>query len=575
MRRWISGIAVALLVLGAYGVPWAIQRFSTSDAVFPDPVENQAVYDPAAALSPEIEAALEQRIDAIEDRSGAELAIYVRVDADAGGSPDVNVADTRALIDQWGVGRQGFDDGMVVLVSFIDGTFQHGQVGTWAGSGFHAAYMGDGAQQALREEVIIPGILQGSLAGGLIAGVDAIDAAITPAATTKLEALRVINGIVGIPGSVLALLLTLGLSYTTWRRYGDDPALSDSESVLMAGPPADMTPPLATVIRDGRATQHSINTLLVELAGTGYISFRNLDQVGKRKSDDDPDPLLDPAIDVPPKPPLDAKRLAKPEAVAWETIRQSAESGVLSRSRLWSLNEQLGEVKDRLESDAVRLGWLTQVPTPLITRWMIIGAIELVAGIGLVVLGYLIPMSGLTLLGAAFGVGGIVTMALGSAMSQRTPNGAYVDAMLKAYRRTLKKTMDLARSMEQVVAEPTVRTLADTPDKAVIWGIALGLHKEVAAVLERSLADQTPETATSAYYPIWLGSNSSSWSAAGGAGGGAGIGGFFSGGGTPDVGGMIGSLGSLGSSPPSSSSSSGGGFGGGGGGGGGGGSSGF
>jgi hypothetical protein len=573
MRRWISGIAVALLIGGAYGIPWAIQRFSTSDAVFPDPVENQAVYDPAGALTPEIEAALEQRIDATEARTGAELAIYVRIEADA--TSDSNLADARALIDQWGVGRQGFDDGMVILLTFFDPTFQHGWVSTWAGSGFHAAYMGDGAQQAIREDIIIPAIRQGSPAGGLIAAVDAIDAAITPSATAKLQALRVINGIVGIPGSVLALLLTIGLSYVTWRRYGDDPSLSDSESVLMAGPPADMTPPLATVIRDGRATQHSINTVLVELAGTGYISFRNLDQVGKRKSDDDPDPLLDPAIDVPPRPPLDAKRLAKPEAVAWETIRQSAEGGVLSRSRLWSLNEKLGEVKERLESDAVRLGWLTQLPTPIITRWVVIGAVELVAGIGLVVLGYLIPMSGLTLLGAAFGVGGIVTMALGSAMSQRTPNGAYVDAMLKAYRRTLKKTMDLARSMDQVVAEPTVRTLADTPDKAVIWGIALGLHKEVAAVLERSLADQTPETAASAYYPFWLGSNSASWSAAGSAGGGAGMSGFFSGGGTPDIGGMIGSLGSLGSSPPSSSSSSGGGFGGGGGGGGGGGSSGF
>jgi len=187
-------------------------------------------------------------------------------------------------------------------------------------------------------------------------------------------------------------------------------------------------------------------------------------------------------------------------------------------------------------------------------------------------------MSGLTLLGAALGVGGIATMGFGRAMSQRTKNGAYVDAMLKAYRRTLEKTLQQARDMNQVVANQEVRVLADTPDKAVIWGIALGLHREIAAVLERSLADARQGATTSGYYPTWLGSSSgSSLGGGGGIGssGGGGLGGLFSGSGTPDIGGMFSSLGSMGSSPPSSSSGSSGGFGGGGGGGGGGGSSGF
>jgi hypothetical protein len=188
-------------------------------------------------------------------------------------------------------------------------------------------------------------------------------------------------------------------------------------------------------------------------------------------------------------------------------------------------------------------------------------------------------MSGLTLLGFALGVGGIGTIAFGHAMSQRTKEGAYVDAMLKAYRRTLQKTMEQARDMNQVVQVPEIRPLADTPDKAVVWGIALGLHQEVAAVLERSLADvREGVPGAQGYYPVWLGSgSSSSLSSGGGIGsGGDSGGGLFSGSGTPDIGGMFGSLGSMGSSPASSSSSSGGGgFGGGGGGGGGGGSSGF
>ena len=137
----------------------------------------------------------------------------------------------------------------------------------------------------------------------------------------------------------------------------------------------------------------------------------------------------------------------------------------------------------------MRLGWLARMPSPLINRWSGIGIAELVVGGVLVFLGYIIPMSGLTLLGFALGVGGIGTIAFGHAMSQRTKEGAYVDAMLKAYRRTLQKTLEQARDMNQVVEDPQIRTLADTPDKAVMWGIALGLHQEVARVLERSLAD--------------------------------------------------------------------------------------
>jgi len=574
MRRWLGpGVWVAILVVAVFVVPNVVQAIGAGAAPFPDPVEGQAVYDPAEALQPGIEEALEAQIDAIEARSEAEIVVYVRVDPTA--TDDSNLADARGLIDQWGIGREAYDDGFVLLLSFDDSSFQHGVVSTFAGGGFHAAYLGDDDQAVLRDEVLIPAIRQGALDGGLIAAVDAVGAAITPSATGRLETMRVVNAMVGLPGGILTLLVTLGLAYTAWRRYGDDPELTDSPSILMAGPPAGMTPPLATVLRDGRGTQHSINTTLVELASTGRIAFRNLDRVGKVKSDDEPNPLMDPAIDVP-RPPTEARPLAAPQAEAYETIAATSIGGVLDRERLWGLNDELAPVKGKLEQEAVRLGWLTRRPMPLITRWVVIGVIELLAAAGLVFLGYTIPMSGLTLLGAAFGIGGIGTIALGMAMSQRTPQGAYVDSMLKAYRRTLEKTLDQARNMNEVAAEPTVRVLADTPDKAVVWGIALGLHKQVAEVLRRGLEDlRAGERADGAYYPVWLGSSSGSSSGLdGGAMGSGGDAGLFSGSGTPDLGGMFSSLGSLGSSPPSSSSD-GGGFGGGSSSGGGGGSSSF
>lgn len=539
---------------------------------FPDPVDGRAVYDDADLLTDASEARLEEIIDRVEADTGAELVVYLQVDP--GISEDENLENARALMDEWQIGRAGFDDGLVLMVGLEENRI-NGRVSMFGGSGFLGAYVNEDGLKEIIETDFVPSARGGNLDGAVLATVEELGERVTPEGRDRLELLRILNAALGLVVAPLVLIAAIGLAWNTWRRRGDDPELTDSPSILMAGPPAGMTPPLATVVRRGRATQHSINTTLVELAGRGFITFRNLDQVGKRKSDDDPDPMLDPAIEVPNAPPSDAGRLAKPQAVAWEIMRQGAIGGELTRESLWRVNEMLGPVKERLEQEAVRFGWLTRLPTPLITRWVVIGVAELVLGGLSIFLGYLIPMSGLTLLGLATGIGAVVTIALGTAMSQRTPQGAYVDAMLKAYRRTLKLTLEQSRSMEQVVAEPSVRVLADTPDKAVVWGIALGLHREVAEVLERSMQDRRAEVAgASSYYPVWLGGTTSSWSGAGASGGGAGAMGLFSASGTPDVGGMLSSLGSIGSSPPSSSSG-GGGFSGGGSSGGGGGSSSF
>ncbi|MEO8251392.1 MAG: TPM domain-containing protein [Chloroflexota bacterium] len=553
-------IVIGVTVFGFPGLPSNVQRF-------PPPVHGQAVYDPANALDPGIEQVLERRIDDIEARSGAEIVVYVQVDELA--TEDSNLAAARALMDQWGVGRAGYDDGLVWLVS-LESNQVHGKVSYFAGAGFLRGYMSQGDLQAVIDNVIVPAAQQGQLSGGLVSALDVVGSAITPSATDRLNLLRQVNAVVGLGGAPVSFLLIVGFAFRAWRRQGDDPEVLDSPSILMAGPPAEMTPPLATVVRDGKATQHSLDTLLIELAGSGRIAFQNLDRAGKMKSNDEPDPLLDPAIQVRDEAPS-GRRLAGPEREAWDLLRQQAVGGgVIARERLWELNGLLKPIRDQLEDEVVRLGWFTRPPSTLITRWSFIGFGEMGLAALFVAGGFLIPMSGLTLLGAATGVGGLIAWAIGQFMSQRTPNGAYVDAMLKAYRRTLQKTLEQARSMEQVVADPTVRLLADTPDKAVVWGFALGLHAEVAEVLRRGLEDQTAGMATpgGGYYPLWLGSSPSSL------GSGMASGGIFSGSGVPDISGMFSAIGSIGSSPPSSSSG-GGGFGGGGSSGGGGGSGSF
>jgi len=173
------------------------------------------------------------------------------------------------------------------------------------------------------------------------------------------------------------------------------------------------------------------------------------------------------------------------------------------------------------------------------------------------------------LVGGALVVSGVGLLVMSRFMEAVTIPGSMIRAMLAAYRRTLQKTMDQARSMQQVVDQAGLAWL-ETPDQAVVWGTALGLQGEIEAVLQRSLADvrETPTLASSTYFPAWYTTSSGSSFGSGLAAGSGGS--IFSGSAVPDLGGMMSSLGTIGNAP-ASSGGSGGGFGGGGSGGGGGG----
>ena len=173
------------------------------------------------------------------------------------------------------------------------------------------------------------------------------------------------------------------------------------------------------------------------------------------------------------------------------------------------------------------------------------GVIALIAGLN-------IPFSGLTLIGVAAIVGGIVVIGFAQAMPAVTMSGAMVRAMMAAYRRTLQKTMAQARSMDQVVAEAGLDWL-DTPHQAVVWGTALGLQSEIEGVLSRSLEDVQQGRATGAvpYFPDLV--PELEWGVAHGLRSGHGerrqpLLGL----GIPDIGGMMSTLGTIGNSPSSS-----------------------
>jgi uncharacterized membrane protein YgcG len=330
------------------------------------------------------------------------------------------------------------------------------------------------------------------------------------------------------------------------------------------------------MIMDGGTSRRALTTAMLDLASRGLIAFRE-DPGGlfsSRKVGIDTQPARGDAA-------LEAQRqrnsrrpIGPAEQLALDrlgTLGATSGDAVISAEDLPKFGSEVSDFDNALESHVVKGGWFAEKPSKVASRWTGRGVLAIVAGVIALFLGLNIPISGLTLIGAAAIAGGIVVIGFARVMPAVTMPGAMIRAMLAAYRRTLQKTMAQARSMQQVVDEAGLDWL-DTPDQAVVWGTALGLQGDIEGVLSRSLED-VQEGQTSGvipYFPAWYQTSTGSpfvGSAAGGSGAS-----LFSDSGIPDVGGMMSALGTIGNSPSSSSGGGGGGgFGGGSSGGGGGG----
>jgi hypothetical protein len=311
---------------------------------------------------------------------------------------------------------------------------------------------------------------------------------------------------------------------------------------------------------------------MLDLASRGLIAFREdagFLGLNRKVGIVMNPPVIDPATTARQK--LNAaRRLGTAEGLAFKYLDQLTkdDDGYIEPKELLQFGSKVERFNKELEDHVVGRGWFRERPSKVQGRWGLRGGLAIAAGIAAFIGAVNLPSGGLMLIAVALVGGGIVVLVMSRWMQAVTLPGAMIRAMLAAYRRTLHKTMQQSRSMDQVVAEAGLDWL-ETPDQAVVWGTALGLEEDIEAVLERSLDDVRDgrSVAGATYFPVWYGSNAGG-TASGFAGGG---GGLFSSSAMPDFGGMMSALGTIGNSP-SSSGGSGGGFSGGSSGGGGGGS---
>jgi uncharacterized membrane protein YgcG len=528
---------------------------------FGQPISGVRVYDYADALEPATEVAAGQTIARIEARTGAQVVVYSQVKPESD-TPAEAERDAIALMDQWGVGRKGFDDGLVILFD-LDQSLCHGQVQLYAGPGYRASFLTNEDRQAIFEQQMLPLLRGCDLDGALLAAMERIDANATPERANSLQLARQIDAATGLVVAPLVALGLIGWAGWSWLRFGRDPEYLDDPSVLMPAPPPGLTPAAAAVILDGRAGRHALTTAMVDLASRGELRFHEVKGLMNTKVDievlrpEETDSRTARARRMP---------LGDAEAFALEKLQGIADrSGTISADELPKFGKHTEGFEDRLERTVADRGWFREPPEKSTERWSIRAAIVLVLGVVGAIVGFNVPSNGLLLLGAGLIVAAVAMFILARAMPQRTMSGAMVFAWLSAYRRTLHKTLEQSRSMDQVVASHAVPWL-ETPDQAVVWGYALGLHEEVEDVLERSVEDaRRAAPGSRIYFPVWY------TGAAVAGGGGTGPSGAFSSSALPNFGAMAAALTTIGNSPSSSGSGGGGGFGGGGSGGGGGG----
>jgi uncharacterized membrane protein YgcG len=569
LRRALSVTAAAGLVLLAL-VPAVV----AAGPPFPDPVNDQAVYDTAGALEPATIAQVEAMIDAIEERTGAEIVVYTQLVPDPVITEEEAEAHAQALMDQWGVGRKGIDDGLVILFDLIEYDPCHGQVQLYAGPGFRASYLTNEERQAIFEDDMLPYLRGCNLDAALKVAMGRIDDAATPEHAGQLQAARQLNALLGLVLAPLVALACIGGGLLRWRSAGKDPVYLDDPSILMPAPPPGLTPAAGSAIREGSVTRRALTAASLDLASRGQIGFKAED-AGLFASQPKIGVYTGDAVTGDP---VEQARLARARRRPMDDATRfllgkltglGGSIGYVDPTDLLKIGAEVTQFDARLEQHLVSQGWYRERPSTVVGRWAGRGAGLFGLGILALILGINLPSSGVVMLAASLIVSGIAVIWIGTAMPARTKDGSVIRAMLEAYRRTLEKTMAQARSMGEV-AQVSAIPLIESPDDAVVWGVALGLQDEVEQVLQRSSEDLSTGRSSQLYMPGWY---HAPGYASGGGGGGIAPG-LMSASPIPDFGGMMAALGTIGNSPASSGSGSsggGGGFSGGGSGGGGGG----
>jgi uncharacterized membrane protein YgcG len=555
-RPALAAVSAAAFLLSVLAAQLAS---ATEPMTLPPSEEGVYVYDLAEIWSPTTEAEAQAIAVAIRARTEAQLAV-VSWPSDI---PDISTEEARAdaitIMNTWGVGRAGVNDGLVVLFDMDLGSRDHGQIYLYGGRGFIEQYMSQDESDSIVFDHMLPLAIEGDIDGALLAGMRRLDDIVQPGGNPERAGQAVMNLVL----AVVVLAFGVGafaLFLRMWWERGRDAAVPlIDDSVLLPAPPPGLTPALATVLRRDGVDKESFTSALVDLGHRGLVAFRE-DEDNKKRVDlvVPPTPFIDPSS-------LEARRrpLGAAEGDLVQSIAGKASGGVLSWASLKA--GEGAKLYQAFKKDLGRVakagGYFREDPNKLSAQWAGIGVAVIIA---VAIFGFFFafdlsedspylfrPGRGFLLIPMLGAIGfGVVIIVFSGRLVARTVDGARALAMSLAYRNTLRYEMKAAHTVDEAVQRAQTRLpWITTPDLLTVWAVAFGLKDEIDDLI-RETFETAQRTGAAVWSPAWYSGSD----------------------GVSSVGNLSSAIGSIGTTATSSSGS---GYGGGGGGGGGGSGGGF
>ena len=473
--------------------------------------EGVYVYDLAHVWQPSTIDQANATIAAIRQRTQAEIAV-VSYPTELS-SVDTGLArnDAALIMDTWGVGRAGTNDGLVILFD-LDTSLAHGQIYLYTGSGFRDLYLSDSEATGIVNSTMLPKAKAGDLDAALLDGLAKVDHAVQPGGNPDRAGEALFHAL--LAALIVGLtVVVVGFFLRTWWFRGRDARLPTiDDSVLLPSPPPNLTPALATVLRKDGVDQEAFTSAMVDLGHRGLVTFQEdggLLGLSHHVSLVVPEAqLTDPASE-------DARRrpLGDAEAGLVLSIGSKAVGGVLGWKEL-----RQGEGKKLYDSFRTALGkaagasgWFRDDPTKLTGRWTGVGgALAVAAGILFAIFMFdgsestsSIIKASTAYLGLPIGLAlaaGIGIAIFGSRLAARTVDGAQTLAMALAYRNTLRFELAQSQTIDQAVQRTTSRLpWITTPDELTVWAVALGLKHEIDQLIKETFASR----GEGAWVPLW------------------------------------------------------------------------
>ena len=156
--RWAAGLWLWALLAAAPGA------VAADGDLVPVPPLRAHVTDVTGTLSGPEQQALEQKLAGWEAQKGGQFAVLIVPTT----KPEAIAQYSQRVTDAWKLGRQGVDDGVLLLVAKDDKKLRF-QVG----KGLEGA-LTDVTAKRIIEEVIVPLFRQGNFAAGINAGADKV-----------------------------------------------------------------------------------------------------------------------------------------------------------------------------------------------------------------------------------------------------------------------------------------------------------------------------------------------------------------------------------------------------------------